>query len=186
MVSDIATDSERLLSIVENLLHLARLQAGVHPNLEPQMLDHVVRHEVRGFRKRHPERNIAISDTSPHLVVESDGAYLTLLIQNLLSNAHKYGGSSPIEVVVDAEDGEARVIVRDRGLGIGDATFDELAVAFYRGEEAQVVASGVGLGLSLCARIVALMGGRMWATSRPGGGSTFGFTIPLSPDGLDD
>ena len=74
----------------------------------------------------------------------------------------------------------------DRGLGIADATFDDLAVAFYRGKEAQRVAGGVGLGLSVCVRIVTLMDGRMWAEPRPGGGSIFGFSIPLSPGAHDD
>jgi PAS domain S-box-containing protein len=186
MVTDIATDSERLLAIVENLLLLARLQAGANPDLEPLILNHAIRQEVDGFRKRYPERSIEISEDGAHVLVESDGAYLMLLIQNLLSNAHKYGGTQPIDVTIEHDDHEARVSVMDRGLGIDDATFDELAVSFYRGEEAQRVAGGVGLGLSVCARIVALMGGRMWASPRDGGGSVFGFAIPLSPSAGDD
>ena len=187
MVTDIATDAARLLAIVENLLLLARLQAGANPELEPQILDHVVRDEVDGFRRRYPDRPITITGAGGHLVVESDRGYLMLLIQNLLSNAHKYGGppEEPIEVLIEEGDGEARVSVLDRGLGIADATFDELAVAFYRGKDAQRVAGGVGLGLSVCVRIVSLMGGRMWAEPRPGGGSIFGFSVPLSPGALE-
>ena len=186
MVADIATDAERLLAIVENLLLLARLQAGANPDLEPHILDHIVRDEVDAFRRRYPDREVTISGDTGRLVVNSDRGYLMLLMQNLLSNADKYGGSGPIDVSIEGDGREARVAVMDRGLGIADATFDDLAVAFYRGKEAQRVAGGVGLGLSVCVRIVTLMDGRMWAEPRPGGGSIFGFSIPLSPGVHDD
>ena len=186
MVADIATDAERLLAIVENLLLLARLQAGANPDLEPHLLDHIVRDEVDAFRRRYPDREVTISGDTGRLVVDSDRGYLMLLMQNLLSNADKYGGSGPIDVSIEGDGREARVAVMDRGLGIADATFDDLAVAFYRGKEAQRVAGGVGLGLSVCVRIVTLMDGRMWAEPRPGGGSIFGFSIPLSPGAQDD
>ena len=185
MVADIATDAERLLAIVENLLVLARLQAGADPDLEPQLLKHVIQQEIAGFVKRHPERTVSLDATGPHVVVDADRAYLMLLFQNLLSNADKYGGPGPIEVAIDHDQHEARVSVMDRGLGIGKDSFEQLATAFYRGKDAQRMANGIGLGLQVCARIAALMGGRMWASPRPGGGSIFGFAVPLSPDPSD-
>lgn len=184
MVGDIAADSERLLAIVENLLLLSRLQAGAQADLEPQLLNHVVRHEVAAFTKRHPGRAIAVTGGNQPVVVDADRAYLMLLIQNLLSNGDKYGKSDALEVVVEHDGPEARVAVLDRGLGIEGIDPDDLFAPFYRSREAQKVASGLGLGLPVCQRIVEAMGGRMWARPRPGGGSEFGFALPLSPDPL--
>ena len=182
MIGDIAADAERLLAIVENLLLLNRLQAGAEPDLEPQLLDHVVRHEIAAYTKRHPERSISVTAQDSQVVVDADRAYLMLLIQNLLSNGDKYGGRLPIEVVVEHDVSEARVAVLDRGLGIDGISPEDLFAPFYRSREAQKVASGLGLGLSVCQRIVEAMGGRIWARARPGGGSEFGFALPLSPD----
>jgi PAS domain S-box-containing protein len=182
MVADIATDSERLLAIVENLLLLSRLQAGAEPDLEPQLLRHVVQHEIAAFTKRHPDREVSLTAPGDHVVVDADRAYLMLLLQNLLSNADKYGGRSPVQVVVDHDDVEGRVTVLDRGMGIDGISSDDLFAPFFRSKEAQKAASGLGLGLPVCRRIVEAMGGRIWAVSRAGGGAEFGFALPVSPD----
>jgi PAS domain S-box-containing protein len=180
MVGDIAADAERLLAIVENLLLLSRLQAGVSPDLEPQLLGHVVEREIATFRQRRPKRVISFTAPGRHVVVEADRAYVTLLVQNLLSNADKYGGHGRIEVILEDDETEARVIVLDRGLGIEGIPPEDLFTPFFRAKEAQKVAGGIGLGLPVCRRIVEAMGGRIWASPRKGGGSEFGFALPVS------
>jgi PAS domain S-box-containing protein len=180
MIGDIAADAERLLAIVENLLLLSRLQAGVAPDLEPQLLGHVVEHEIATFRQRRPKRVVSFSAPGQHVVVEADRAYVTLLIQNLLSNADKYGGPGPIEVILEDDSTEARVIVLDRGLGIEGVDPEDLFTPFFRTKLAQKVAGGIGLGLPVCRRIVEAMGGRIWAAPRDGGGAEFGFALPVS------
>ncbi len=185
MIADMASDSERLLDIVENLLLLSRLQSGVEPDLEPTLLKHVVRQEVRSYTRRHPGREVTASIGGHHVVVDADRAYLMLVLQNLLSNAHKYGGEAPVEVVVEDAEGEVRVSVLDRGLGIEGLATDDLFSPFYRAKAAQKLASGLGLGLPVCRRIVEIMGGRIWALPRDGGGSEFGFALPVSADPPD-
>jgi PAS domain S-box-containing protein len=182
MVHDIADDAERLLGIVENLLLLSRLQAGVAPDLEPQLLGHVAEREIATFRQRHPFREVSFTAPGRHVVVEADRGYITLLIQNLLSNADKYGGQGAIDVVLEDDAAEARLIVLDRGLGIAGISAEELFAPFFRAKEAQKVAGGIGLGLPVCKRIVEVMGGRMWARPRDGGGSEFGFALPVSDE----
>jgi PAS domain S-box-containing protein len=183
MVADIAEDSERLLAIIENLLLLSRLQSGTPAELEPQVMTHVIRNEITEFSRRHPDRDARFEEVpGHHIVVEADRTHLVLLLQNLLTNAHKYGGpDGAIEVSLETADGEARVRVLDRGLGLGDADVDRLFTPFYRSVEAQRTAGGLGLGLPVCDRIVAALGGRMWAASREGGGSEFGFALRLAP-----
>lgn len=184
MVGDIAEDAERLFAIIENLLLFSRLQSGVRPEPEPQVLTHVVRQEIGAFSRRHPGRTVALTAApAGHVVVEADRTHLVLLLQNLLSNAHKYGGpTSTIEVEISSVASEARVAVLDRGLGLGDVDPAALFAPFYRSREAQRAASGLGLGLPVCERIVAGLGGRIWANPRPGGGAEFGFAIPLTAD----
>jgi PAS domain S-box-containing protein len=183
MVTDIAEDSERLLEIIENLLLLSRMQAGTSSELEPQVLTHVIRNEIRVFSRRHPQRDIRFVEVpGHHVVVEADRTHLVLLLQNLLTNAHKYGGADgAIEVALETVEDEARVRVLDRGLGLGDADPARLFSPFYRSSEAQRTASGLGLGLPVCDRIVTALGGRMWAKAREGGGAEFGFALPLAP-----
>jgi signal transduction histidine kinase len=185
MVADMAADSGRLLDIVENLLLLSRLQAGAQPELEPTLLKHIVRQEIRSFARRHPDRVVDASIGGHHVVIDADRAYLMLVLQNLLSNAHKYGGDGRIEISVEDVPGEVRVSVLDRGIGIQGLAADDLFAPFYRAKDAQRLASGLGLGLPVCRRIVEVMGGRIWALPREGGGSEFGFALPVSPDPLE-
>jgi PAS domain S-box-containing protein len=187
MITDIAEDSERLLAIIENLLLLSRIQSDTTPELEPQVLSHVVRHEVGAFQRRHPERDIEITEIPGHrVIVEADRTHLVMLLQNLLTNAHKYGGpDGPVEVALVASGDEAQVRVLDRGLGFDAADAERLFSPFFRSEEAQRTASGLGLGLPVCDRIVRALGGRMWAAPREGGGAEFGFALPLAPGATD-
>jgi PAS domain S-box-containing protein len=181
MIVDIAEDSDRLLAIVENLLLLTKLASGSPVDLEPQVLAHVVRKSVASFQRRHVGRKIKMSIEPRHLIVESDRTYLELVLENLLSNATKYSpASSEIEVVVHHDDGEARVAVLDRGIGLGETDPEQLFGAFFRTEEAKRHTSGIGVGLAVCRRILEVQGGRIWASPRDGGGAEFGFALPLA------
>lgn len=187
MLADIAEEAERLHEIIENLLVFSGLQAGVEPEREPQVLTQVVLQEIEAFRRRQPDREVEfLIPPGDHAVVEADRTHLSLLMQNLLSNADKYGGrTEPLQVVVQADETAAEVRVLDRGLGLADVDLVTLFTPFYRSHAAQRTAGGVGLGLSVCQRIVAGLGGRIWANPRQGGGSEFGFAIPLASEAGD-
>jgi signal transduction histidine kinase len=118
-----------------------------------------------------------------HVVVEADRTYLELLVGNLLSNADKYSPrSQAIDVELSADLDEARVSVLDRGIGIGASEADRIFTPFYRSTIAKRQASGMGIGLAVCKRIVEAQGGRVWARSRDGGGADVGFALPLMED----
>jgi len=181
MIVDIAEDSDRLLAIVENLLLLTKLASGSPVESEPQVLAHVVRQSVASFQRRHLGRAIKLTVEPRHLIVETDRTYLELLLENLLSNAMKYSpASSETEVVVRREGNEARVLVLDRGIGLGGIDPERLFTAFFRTEEAKRYTSGIGVGLAVCRRMLDAQGGRIWAKPRDGGGSEFGFALPLA------
>jgi PAS domain S-box-containing protein len=181
MVSDIAQDAERLLGIVENLLLLTRVTSGSQVELEPQVLNHVVRRAVRSYRSRHPERRITLRTVPDQLIVEADAGYLETLLENLISNADKYSPpASAIEVRVLQVANQVHVSVRDRGIGITEDEIQKLFTPFYRGEAARMIGNGVGIGLAVCRRLVETLGGTMTARPRRGGGSEFSFTLPRS------
>jgi PAS domain S-box-containing protein len=186
MLTDIADESNRLLGIIENLLLLTRLGSGTPPDQEPQLLAHVARNAVEGYRKHHPERSIALVVEPGQMVVEADRGHLEMLLDNLLTNATKYSpASTEIDVRVSSDRQEACVAVLDRGIGIGDADPGQLFTAFYRTEAAKMRTAGLGIGLAVCQRIVDSLGGRLWARPREGGGTEAGFALPLavvSPD----
>jgi PAS domain S-box-containing protein len=186
MLADLVSDADRLHSIIENLLHLTRLGSGAELDLEPQVLDRIVDRCVRSFQARQPGRAVALRMEAVSAVVEADETYLTLLVNNLLSNAHKYSpAGAPVEVEVTSDGFETTVRFLDRGMGFGDTPPETLFEPFFRSPEARFAANGIGIGLALCQRIVTALGGRIWAAPREGGGAEVAFALPLQgPDDL--
>lgn len=181
MVEDIASEAERLLGVVENLLLLTKLESGIHPDPEPQVLARVARHVVDSFQRRHPDRDIRLTNEPHELIVDADRPYLELILENLLGNAAKYSPhGAPIEVVVRETDTEGQVVVLDRGIGLEPEDVERLFTPFYRAEAARARSSGLGIGLAACKRVAESLGGRIWACPRDGGGAEFGFALPRS------
>ena len=102
------------------------------------------------------------------------------MLLNLLSNAVKFtpdGGH--VAVAARHVDDDLVVTVTDDGAGIPPEDQERIFESFQQGRRGAQREEGTGLGLTLCRRIVALLGGRMWLESEPGVGSTFGFTVPM-------
>ncbi len=110
--------------------------------------------------------------------VLGDRAQLVQIFQNLLANAIKFRGSSPPQVRISAEKkgNDWLFSIRDNGIGMPADQLKEVFRAFRR---LNPELPGTGLGLSLCQRIVERHGGRIWAESEPGTGTTFRFTLPI-------
>jgi PAS domain S-box-containing protein len=179
LLEDMELESERLFRMIEDLLSLARLEDGGSVPTEPLRLQHVIPKIVRGFRHKRAGRRIVIhADTSLPLVA-SESTYLEQIMRNLLSNADKYSPpSAPLEVEVSAGDDYALVAVLDRGPGVAEEDMSAIFDKFYRSEATLKQARGVGLGLTVCKRLIEAQSGRIWAEPRLGGGLAVKFSLP--------
>jgi signal transduction histidine kinase len=160
-----------------------RLNSGYAFEPEPLMLVHVARKGIASYRARHRQRDITLHCEARQVIVEADRGQLEMVIENLLANADNFSlADTPIEIVVGAEGGEARMSVLDRGIGISTADSGKVFLPFYRSETSPASRGGLGIGLAVCKRVVDSLGGRIWAAPRQGGGSEVGLSLPLAAD----
>lgn len=175
---------ERLNHLVQEVLKVARLQAGrLGVSKEHVDINRLVFEAVESFQDPARESGVELElRTTPGLHAEADPKRLTQVIFNLLNNAWKFtprGGRISIETTRVNE--MAVVRVRDTGAGIRPEDLPRLFQPFSQVHDTmQRTASGTGLGLYICKGILDLHGGRIWAESPgPGLGSTFSFAVPV-------
>jgi signal transduction histidine kinase len=185
-VDDILHSGRHLLSLINDILDLAKIEAG-RVELEPAPFDlgttidnAIVLTRERALRRGlRVEREVAADLGS----IDADERKVKQVLVNLLSNAVKFTGEGGT-VTVAATRGAADVtlVVRDTGIGIA-AEHQPLVFEEFRqiGSDYTRKQEGTGLGLALARRFVELHGGRIWVESVLGQGSTFGFTLPLRP-----
>jgi K+-sensing histidine kinase KdpD len=116
--------------------------------------------------------------------VRSDPTYVERVVSNLLSNAHKYSDTGA-KVEVQVEPGKADdvlVTVRDHGAVITSEDAVNFFERFHRASATSEKASGAGIGLTVCKRLIEALGGEIWATPRDEGGLEVSFTLPRYPE----
>lgn len=176
----------RLSRLVDLLLDVSRVQAGaLRLQRQPVRLAQLAQDVVERFAEQARQAGSAL-----HLEVRGDpvGDYDRLRIEqvltNLLSNALKFGKGRPVSVVVEAENGEARLVVHDEGLGVNEATRAKLFDRFWRGVSVEHF-GGLGLGLYLSRHLVEAHGGHIVALEKTGPGATFVVTLPLAAPAVE-
>jgi PAS domain S-box-containing protein len=177
---DIHDEAERLQRLVEDVVALNRFGEAVGEiGWEPVLIQRVLPRVVQSEDGRWPGITFQLQIEPGLPTVSADPTYVEQVVRNLLSNAAKYGGLDST-VTVAAERGESEVMVRvlDNGPGFPLEERDRLFELFYRSAKTASTAGGAGIGLFVCARLVASMGGRIWATRRDPGGAEFGFALP--------
>jgi PAS domain S-box-containing protein len=188
LLEDVRSESERLHRLVEDLLVLSRIERGrleIDPEpLEPRrLLERAVAHEARELTSITVE-----TDLERDLpIVAGEATYIEQIVRNLLGNAAKYTPpGSHVVVSAHKRDGLVEVRVSDNGPGIPPASIERIFELFYRDPESARFVAGSGIGLFVCATLIEAMGGRIWASRRPEGGSEFGFTLrAIEPDEID-
>jgi two-component system, OmpR family, phosphate regulon sensor histidine kinase PhoR len=179
----IASESERLIGIVDDLLNVARLEAGtLAVALEPTDLGTVAREAAVGIETHIGEGHRFAVEVEPgELVVYADPEKLGQVLSALLANAVSHspeGGTITISARRRAD--IAEIVVADEGVGIARADLQRIFTKFFRAEREGVSARGSGLGLFLVRGLVTAMGGRIWVESDEGRGSRFTFELPLA------
>jgi PAS domain S-box-containing protein len=178
----IASESERLIRIVDDLLDVARLEAGtLEVALEPTEVGRVAREAVAVASGRaNGSRSFSLQIEPADLAVRADREKFAQVLDNLLDNAVRYspeGGT--ISIAARGRGGAAEITVADEGVGIAEADRQRIFTKFFRAER-DPSAPGAGLGLFLVRGLVAAMGGRIWVESEEGLGSRFTFELPLA------
>ena len=182
MLANIDIAADRMASLVEDLLELARLQAGrVELRREICDLRELVLRSAAAIEPLVAARQQKVKlDLTPNpLVAAVDPARLERALSNLLTNAHQHGClGGTIRLSLRRRAGEALFAVADDGPGIPEAEQRRIFDRFYRaGNSAN---KGSGLGLPIARAMVELHGGRLWVESRPGTGATFWIAIPIN------
>ena len=183
VLRSVGEDVDRLRSITEDLLVLARADAGrVRIDRDPVRLDVVASEIAETLRSFADSQNVTIDvQAASPVVVAGDERWLRHLVLNLVDNAVKFsaprGGTQPALVViaVSSHDGHAKIVVSDNGPGIPADALGHIFERFYRVEGARPYGSvsGFGLGLSIAVWIVSAHGGVIEARNRAQGGSEF-------------
>jgi signal transduction histidine kinase len=169
-----------LIRLIEDMLDVSRIRTG-KLSIRPTRFDlsALVRGLLQNFAPQVDAAESTVTLEAEQPVVGSwDEFRVEQVISNLLTNALRYGAKSPITVKVYSESGQARVEVRDLGIGIGEENQKRIFQQFERVTAKHAVA-GLGLGLFISEQIVAAHGGSITVESRIGEGALFRVCLPL-------
>jgi len=170
---------DRLTRLVDGMLDTARFASGsFHLQRSTVDLSTLVKQVVGDLHDQFAATGTTPSvQVHPGVLVDGDPLRLAQVVENLLSNALKYGGGKPVEVAVEQNDGRAVLSVSDRGIGIDPADQQRIFGLFERAVPASSF-GGLGLGLYFAHQVVVGHGGRIEVRSEPGRGATFVVSLP--------
>jgi len=179
--------TDRLTKIVEDLLTLSKIESKEfqlkREEISAARLMEEVIHLVKGEAERKNIR-LSLSEVHPNLFLLGDPYYLEQILINLLDNAIKYTpeGGEIILSVKERPPDEVELSVKDNGIGIPEEDLPRIFERFYRVDKGRSQElGGTGLGLSIVKHLAHAHGGKVWAESQLGKGSTFYLTLPAYP-----
>ncbi len=186
-VEQISRAGEHLLRLIDEILDLARIEAGrVMISTEPVDLRDALSSIVRTLEPLASARRIALETEGAHEelpMIAADLNRLKQVLLNLGSNAIKYNrDGGQVKFRVTTHDQRMRISVQDFGVGIAVEPQDKLFQPFFRADQEAGVVPGTGIGLALSRRLAELMHGTMGFSSEPGVGSTFWIELPIHAD----
>ncbi|MEB3885144.1 ATP-binding protein [Lyngbya sp. CCY1209] len=181
-VDIIVSEGMRLTTLINDVLDIAKMEAGkIEWHLEPLSVNTVVERAIAAtsalFESKPIELVVRMEEHLPEIRGDRDKLIQVLL--NLISNAVKFTETGSVTLRVKAADAQIQFAVSDTGSGIDEADLPKVFEKFKQvGNTLTNKPQGTGLGLPICKEIVEHHGGRIWAESRVGAGSTFFFTLP--------
>jgi signal transduction histidine kinase len=182
----VVKETERLTRLVNDVLDLAKMESDrMEWRMENVDLREVVSEARAAVSQLFGDRELRLELAPGSLVVRGDRDRLLQVLINLLSNARKFSDerAGRVAVSVRGGEGQVQVSVTDNGPGIPSEHLDRVFERFHQVTDAeQGKPQGSGLGLAISERIVSHHGGKIWAESVPGEGTTIRFTLPAAQD----
>lgn len=173
--------SRHVIGLANNLLHYYRLEAGKEqPDKEVFHPGKLIEDVALSFRPLADKKGLGLTVETEgvNTMVEGDCIRLTQILNNLLANAVKFTRIGHVYIKAHYGNGQLRFFVRDTGAGISKEKQERIFMAFER-QEGKRTEPGFGLGLSITAKLVELLGGTISVESRPEHGSTFEVCLPM-------
>ena len=187
--TDIFDDSEWLISLVENLLSVTRIEEGrMNFNKSIELVDEITEEALRHIGRKSTEHKISVIHKDELLLANADAKLIVQVLINLIDNAIKYTPvGSEIKVITEKKNGYASISVIDNGNGIPDNIKPHVFEMFYTGDN-RIADSrrSLGLGLALCKSIIGAHGGELTLTDNQPQGCIFTFTLPLGEVKIDE
>ena len=187
--TDIFDDSEWLISLVENLLSVTRIEEGrMNFNKSIELVDEITEEALRHIGRKSTEHKISVIHKDELLLANADAKLIVQVLINLIDNAIKYTPlGSEIKVITEKKNGYASISVIDNGNGIPGNIKPHVFEMFYTGDN-RIADSrrSLGLGLALCKSIIGAHGGELTLTDNQPQGCIFTFTLPLGEVKIDE
>jgi len=185
---DILKSGQHLLSLINDILDMAKIEAGkLTLHYEQVSLKEVVDDAARLMRGKIEEAGLKLLvDAAEIPDIEADHRGLKQVVLNLISNAVKFTpeGGDIVVTLSRLDDDRVRVAVTDTGIGIAPEDLARLARPFEQVEgQHSKTTQGTGLGLALTKSLIELHGGQLMMESEPGQGTTVSFELPIHPPG---
>ena len=184
MVSGIKNDSQWLISMVENLLSVTRIDSGkVKLIKSPTVLEELVDSVLLKFKKRYPEVQVDIEIPDDVVIIPMDALLIEQVIINILENAVYHAvGMSALKFNVFVLDGKAIFEISDNGCGIDKDKLDKLFTGYHVGsaQSADTKRRNAGIGLSVCDSIIKAHNGIISAQNAKEGGAIFRFALDVA------
>lgn len=180
LAATLEANARALAELFSDLLDLSSIDSGTVPLRETEFpVDELLREECRVLEPLAQEKGLRLAVDAAPVRARTDRIKLARVVRNLLSNALKFTDAGSITASCRAGGGAVEIRIADSGVGIAPADRERIFLEFTQlngagaGERA-----GWGLGLAICRRLVALMGGTIEVESEPGRGSTFIVRLP--------
>lgn len=181
LAAAVSAEAERLTDLVDKLLDLSRLHAGAAvPRRDWCAIDELL--EVALDHLRGGREGFVLSVDRGLPLIRADAVQIERALANLLENAARFSGGYPISVRARAVGSRLVIRVVDRGPGLPSTELERVFEAFYRAPGSHMGHTGSGLGLAIVRGFVEANGGRVWAESLPGQGTSFVVELPLDDD----
>jgi PAS domain S-box-containing protein len=184
----IQVSSQHLLALINDILDLAKIEAGKMPvHLERVSLNDVLQEAAAQMepmvRRKGLEFNVQLP--SEPVLMETDRTKVKQIVLNLISNAVKFTARGSVSLATRANGEEVRIAVSDTGIGIRPQDLELIFEEFRQVDQSRTREyGGTGLGLSITRKLIALLGGDIAVASQYGRGSTFTVTLPRTSEPL--